>query len=323
MLERCRLAVEPLRPDRDDGLGDGPPRPGRRPSASGCRAGRPAGRQHALLRARSVRASPAGRACRASCFIGGEGVARGYLNRPELTAERFVPDPFAADPAARMYRTGDLARLLPDGDLDLLGRVGPPGQDPRSPHRAGRDRADAVEPSLGAGPPRSRRGRRLRSDVRLAAYYIPDGEQHGRRRRAAHLPAREPAGLHDPRGLRRDGRLPADLEQQGGPQPAAAADHRPTRTAPAAVPRRRSRPSSSRSGARSWGRATSASTTTSSTSAATASSPARMFAADGALDRPPTPVVHALPGADHRGPGPTLRRVVDRRTASGTTSGPR
>ena len=57
----------------------------------------------------------AGRACRASCYIGGEGVARGYLNRPELTAERFVPDPFAGDPAARMYRTGDLARLLPDG----------------------------------------------------------------------------------------------------------------------------------------------------------------------------------------------------------------
>ncbi|HET8797992.1 MAG TPA: amino acid adenylation domain-containing protein, partial [Thermoanaerobaculia bacterium] len=55
-------------------------------------------------------------------FIGGAGVARGYLNRPELTAERFVRDPFRADPSARMYRTGDLARWLPDGNLEYLGR---------------------------------------------------------------------------------------------------------------------------------------------------------------------------------------------------------
>jgi amino acid adenylation domain-containing protein len=55
-------------------------------------------------------------------YIGGAGVARGYLNRPELTAERFLTDPFAADPSARMYRTGDLARYLPDGNLEYLGR---------------------------------------------------------------------------------------------------------------------------------------------------------------------------------------------------------
>ncbi|WP_208453628.1 non-ribosomal peptide synthetase [Burkholderia gladioli] len=54
--------------------------------------------------------------------IGGVGVARGYLNRPELTAERFVRDPFASDVEARMYRTGDLARYLPDGNLEYLGR---------------------------------------------------------------------------------------------------------------------------------------------------------------------------------------------------------
>ncbi|WP_394541492.1 amino acid adenylation domain-containing protein [Lysobacter enzymogenes] len=54
--------------------------------------------------------------------IGGDGVARGYLNRAETTAERFLPDPFAADPAARMYRTGDLARQSPDGDLVYVGR---------------------------------------------------------------------------------------------------------------------------------------------------------------------------------------------------------
>jgi amino acid adenylation domain-containing protein len=55
--------------------------------------------------------------------IGGEEVARGYLNAPELTAQKFIPDPFSADPGARLVRTGDLGRLLPDGNLEFLGRV--------------------------------------------------------------------------------------------------------------------------------------------------------------------------------------------------------
>ena len=55
-------------------------------------------------------------------YIGGAGVARGYLNRPELTAERFVKNPFSAEQHARMYRTGDLGRYLPDGNIEYLGR---------------------------------------------------------------------------------------------------------------------------------------------------------------------------------------------------------
>jgi amino acid adenylation domain-containing protein len=55
-------------------------------------------------------------------YVGGGGVARGYLNRPDLTAERFVPDPFAGHGSARMYKSGDLARFLKNGELEYLGR---------------------------------------------------------------------------------------------------------------------------------------------------------------------------------------------------------
>jgi hypothetical protein len=55
--------------------------------------------------------------------IGGVGLARGYLHLPELTAEKFIPDPFCDDSQARLYKTGDLARYRPDGNIEFLGRM--------------------------------------------------------------------------------------------------------------------------------------------------------------------------------------------------------
>ena len=56
-------------------------------------------------------------------YIGGDGLARGYLNRPELTAEKFVINPFHPSQSPRLYRTGDLAHYLPDGNIEFLGRI--------------------------------------------------------------------------------------------------------------------------------------------------------------------------------------------------------
>jgi amino acid adenylation domain-containing protein len=55
-------------------------------------------------------------------YIGGDGLARGYLNHPDLTADRFVPNPFSVNPGARLYKTGDLARFLADGSIEYGGR---------------------------------------------------------------------------------------------------------------------------------------------------------------------------------------------------------
>src|SRR6185312_14895935 len=59
---------------------------------------------------------------RGEIYIGGAGVACGYLNRPELTAERFIADPFSQNPDARIYRTGDVGRWRADGNIEFLGR---------------------------------------------------------------------------------------------------------------------------------------------------------------------------------------------------------
>jgi amino acid adenylation domain-containing protein len=79
--------------------------------------------------------------------VGGDGLCRGYLGRPELTAERFVPDPFSGRPGARLYRSGDLGRRLPDGDVLYLGRA-----DQQVKLRGMRIEPGEVEAALGRHP---------------------------------------------------------------------------------------------------------------------------------------------------------------------------
>ncbi len=104
-------------------------------------------------------------------YVGGEGVARGYLGRPALTAERFLPDPFAPEPGARVYATGDRARFLPDGRLEFLGRA-----DRQIKLRGHRIELGEIEAALGEIADVAEGAVELRGDgaeARLVAYAVP------------------------------------------------------------------------------------------------------------------------------------------------------
>jgi acyl-CoA synthetase (AMP-forming)/AMP-acid ligase II len=102
---------------------------------------------------------------------GGDGLARGYFNNPELTADKFVPDPFSSEPGRRLYRTGDLARYRADGNIEFLGRI-----DQQVKIRGFRIELGEIETQLAEHPSVATVAAAVREEAgekRIVAYVVP------------------------------------------------------------------------------------------------------------------------------------------------------
>jgi amino acid adenylation domain-containing protein len=153
--------------------------------------GRPAAGKRVYVLDPAMRPAPPG--VPGEMYVGGSGVALGYLDRPELTAERFLPDPFSGEPGARLFRTGDFARHLPDECLEFMGRRDDMvklrgyrvelGEIEQSLREHPGVAAAAVVPSAGAGP-----------DGALVAHFVAESSPPpSARELSAHLRERLPA----------------------------------------------------------------------------------------------------------------------------------
>jgi amino acid adenylation domain-containing protein/thioester reductase-like protein len=133
--------------------------------------GKPVPYARAYVLDRQLTAAPVGSP--GELFIGGTGVARGYLDLAELTAERFLPDPFSSQPGARMYRTGDRARFRHDGRIEYLGRVD--WQIKIRGHRLEPEEIEAAIRSVpGVRDAAVAASKQTDGDARLVGYVVPD-----------------------------------------------------------------------------------------------------------------------------------------------------